>query len=61
MKDINNIDGALVLPGPPMMANFTKSARNFNVSEDGYIIDLVVVYDDTMISQYGSDAAALTK
>ena len=60
-KDINNIDSELELPGPPVVANFTKSARNFVVPEDGYIIHLVVVYDDTMISQYGSDAAALTR
>ena len=59
--DIDNFDSDLELPGSPMVANFTKSARSFVIPEDGYILDLVVVYDNTMISQLGNDSAARTK
>ena len=31
------------------------------IPEDGFIIDLVVVYDNSMVSKFGSEAAAETK
>ena len=59
----SNLTDEVLIPEVNFERNITRAAGKSSreLPENGYVLDLVVVYDDTMVEQFGSHSTAQTK